>query len=249
MNSFIIVTKGKSKDYFTNPIPNEGIPSQYYEDLFRSAIKRNIIPEVYLLQASRIFYNEGNDIVIPYVSHSQDKTPEIAGLALFNGGKFTGKTLSIDESILFNVMNEQSDIIHPQFIEKIFSGNDPNIENYITFNFTKINPKVKTSIVDGRVKAMITMNVQVEVIESPKLKVKHNVNKMQNIIEKKLTKQGNSIIKKLQNANCDGLSIGRKLMAFHSDEFKKTDWKNGGYKNGDIQVKFNVRISQHGLIY
>ncbi|WP_042348806.1 Ger(x)C family spore germination protein [Bacillus massiliigorillae] len=249
MNSFIVVTKGKAKSYFTDPIPNEGLPSQYYEDLFRSAIKRNIIPEVYLLQASRIFKNKGKDIVVPYVSKSSDKTPKIAGVALFNEGKFTGETLSVHESILFNIMNEETNVVHPEFIEKIFNDNQPTIEDYITINFTKVKHKIKTSIVNGKITAKLTMDVRVEIVESPKVKVKSNVHKIQSLLEEKLTKQGNAVIKKLQKANCDGLAFGRQFMAFHSREFKKIDWEKEGYKNGDISVDFNVKVTQHGLIY
>lgn len=249
MNSFVIVTKGKAKDYFTDPIPNEGIPSQYYEDLFRSAIARGVIPEIYILQASRIFKSKGKDMVVPYVSKSSDKTPKIDGLALFDEGKFTGKTLNINESMLYNIMNGERNSLQPEYIEKIFQDNNPDINNYLTINFTKINREVKTSVQNGKAKTKIIMKVRIEIVESPKLKVKHNTKLIQQVVEKKLTEQGNELVNKMQKVNCDGLSIGRRYMAFHNNEFKKLDWEKSGYKNSDISVDFRVKVTQHGLIY
>lgn len=248
LNPYLVITKGNAKEYFTNPIPNQGIPSDYYLDLIENAVNKSIFTDTNLLRASRIFHNKGNDIVVPYMSKSKDQTPTVAGLALFNGDKYTGKTLSVYQSVLYNVLNKTKNKFQPEIIQKISSGNDPNIENYVSFKVIDSKRDMKLDIKNGKVNGSITMNLNIEIIESPKMKVTKHIGYFSKTIGKELTKEGNKVVKKLQNANCDGLSFGRYLMSFHNTDFKNLNWKDEAFKNADIKVKFNVKVTEYGII-
>lgn len=248
LNPFLAVTKGDAKDYFINPIPNEKIISEYYYDLIKGAKKRMIFTEMNVLIGSSIFHNEGKDILVPYLSQSPDKTPKVEGLALFNGGVFTGETLKETESILFNIMNNASVKNKPSLTLKIDSDKEPNIENFVSINVLKAKRDLDLQVENGHVSGYIEVKLNVEVVESPLYQKGQSNEYIEKQLEKKLTTKGNDIIQKLQNANCDGLSIGRQLIAYHNDEFKRMNWKEVGYQEADLQVKFNVTVSSHGII-
>ncbi|MBD3109356.1 Ger(x)C family spore germination protein [Bacillus sp. AGMB 02131] len=248
LNPLLAITKGEVKEYFLTPIPNEKIISEYYNDLIKGAQKRMIFTDVNVLTGSRIFHNEGKDLLIPYLSQSPDKTPRVAGLALFNGSHFTGKTFNEQESILFNIMDNKSVKNKPSLIKKIASNEEPDIENYISINVMKAKRDLNMQVKNGRVIGRIKVNLDVEVIESPLYEKGQSNEYIQKQLRKKFTETGNKILEKLQNANCDGLALGRQLMAFHNDEFKRMNWKEVGYQQADLKVDFDVKIISHGVI-
>ena len=248
LQALLAITKGDAKDYLIDPIPGEGIPSEYYKYLLESGHDRAILPKVNVLLGSRIFHNEGNDMLLPYLSKSKDKTPKIEGLALFNGGTFTGEILNQSESILYNIMNGAEINAQPELIEKIFYDNEPNIENYVSLNISDADKKMDIEIKEGKVTGNIIVHLDAEIIESPKKSVVKNRKEMSMKLERKLNEHGNEVIRKLQEANCDGLSFGRYLMAFQNKDFKKLNWKDGAFKEADVTVKFTIRIAEHGLI-
>lgn len=248
LNPLLAITEGDAKEYFLNPIPNEKIISEYYNDLIKGAQKRMIFTDVNVLTGSQIFHTEGKDLLLPFLSQSPDKTPKVEGLALFNGGKYTGEKFNETESILFNIMNNKSVKNKPSLTEKIASREEPTIENYVSFNVLKTKRDLNLQVINGQVSGHIKLKLNVEVIESPLYQKGHSNEYIENQLKKNLTEKGNKIIEKLQTANCDGLAIGRQLMAFHKNDFKRMNWKEVGYQEADLKVDFVVNIVSHGVI-
>ena len=248
VNPILAITDGETKEYFLTPIPNEKIISDYYNDLLKGAQKRMIFTDVNVLTGSEIFHNEGKDFLLPYLSQSPDKTPRVAGLALFDGGHFTGETFNEPESILFNIMNNKSVKNKPSLTKKIASDEEPEIENYISINVMKAKRDLNLQVENGRVIVRMKVNLGVEVIESPLYERSQSNEYIQKQLEKKFNETGNKILEKLQTANCDGLALGRQLIAFHNEDFKRLNWKETGYQQADLKVDFDVKIISHGVI-
>ncbi len=242
LSPYIAVTEGKSEPFFTDPIPNQGIPSEYYLNLIRSNINEGIFTDVNVFKSSRVFHNEGSDLVVPYMKKSKDKTPIAGGLALFDGGKFTGKTLNINESSLYNMLNGTKSKLQPELIEKITSKEDRNINNYVSLNVVKSKRDMKISVEDGKAKGKIMLKMEIQITEAPSWNVTEYEEYLQKALEKQITKDANAILDKLQKANCDGLSIGRHLMAFDNKDFKKLNWKENDYEKADVKVECQVKI-------
>ncbi|WP_019242213.1 MULTISPECIES: Ger(x)C family spore germination protein [Bacillus] len=248
INPYLVIVKGDAKSYFSNPIPNESEPSEYFRELLLAHVDKGVLPNVNLLKGSRIFENRGFDILVPYITTSPDKTPKIDGLAIMDEDKFTGETLSMQESILFNSLKRSIVKYQPNLVIKLRDNEQPKIEGYITINLLESKRKTKVNIKNGKATADIKLNIKVEVIESPKMNVKKNREFITNKMEKQLTKEVNTIIKKLQKANCDGLAIGQQLHSFHNEEYEKLNWKDEAYKNADIKAKVKIEIVKHGLV-
>lgn len=52
----------------------------------------------------------------------------------------------------------------------------------------------------------------------------------------------------MQAANCDGLGIGRRLIAMHPAVWESIKWKGEVYPNLPINVKVTVDIAGNGII-
>ncbi len=249
INPYLVITEGKADGYVKDPIPNEGIPSIYYRGLIESEIDKGLYTNMNIFQASRIFDDSRADIVVPYMKKSKsDNTPVVGGLALFDTDKFSGEILNPNESILFNLLAGNKAKINPLMYKKLWDDQDPTIEDYASFSVLRNKKKMKLDVKNGKVKGTIHMKLAIEVIEYPIGDVVDQEKKIEEKLSKVLTKDANEVIKKLQKANCDGLSIGLRLHSFHYNEYKKMKWKETDYKNADIKANVEVEILKHGLV-
>lgn len=66
--------------------------------------------------------------------------------------------------------------------------------------------------------------------------IKWEKEKLNKELSKQLTKEAKRITKKLQKANCDAFGIGRHLIAYHPDLWKKKNW-NEDYAKSEVQTR------------
>ncbi|MGM9926334.1 MAG: Ger(x)C family spore germination protein [Bacillus sp. (in: firmicutes)] len=248
ISPFLFIAKGDVSSYFTEAIPDESLPGEYYRLLIQKEVDRGASTNMNILKSSKIFKAAHTDILLPYLEQSKDNTPIVSGLAIFDQDKFTGKTLSTEESVIYNLLNNKKNEEQPSLIVKIKDEEESEIENYISLSVLQSKRKMNIISKNEQVSGQISLDLDVSIIESPKYNVVKNRDAMTTEIEKNLTKRANKLIKKLQEANSDGLAIGQYLHSFHHQEFKKLDWKGTAYKNAKITANVNVKIKEHGLI-
>jgi len=248
INTFLIINKGETSSYLTNPIPDEAIPSDYYQKLIQKEVDSGILTNMNVLKSSKLYAATHHDILLPYMKQSPDQTPVVDGLAMFNGDKFTGQTLSPRESVIFNLLDNKKSEQQPSLIIKIRDHEHPNIKNYISLSVLNSKRKIKVNSQNEHVTGKFSLDLDISIIESPKYNVQKYDEFLTKAIEKELTKRTNKVIQKLQKANSDGLGIGQQLHSFHYKEFQKLDWKGEAYKNADIKATVKVTIKEHGLI-
>ena len=249
INPYLVITEGKADRYLKDPIPNEGIPSTYYLDLIETEIDKGVYTNVNIFKSSRLFKDSRSDIVAPYMKKSKsDNTPMVGGLALFDEDKFSGVTLNPNESVLFNLLDDQKAKVNPHMFVKVRDDEDPPIEDYVSFSVMKNKRKMKLGVKNGKVKGTIHLKLGVEVFEYPIGNARKHEKWLDEKFSEILTKDANKVIKKLQKANCDGLSIGLQLHSFHYGDYKKMKWKEEDYKKADIKVDVEVEVLKHGLV-
>ena len=248
INTFLVINKGETSSYLTNPIPDEAIPSDYYQKLIQKEVDSGTLTNMNVIKSSKLYAETHRDILLPYMKQSPDQTPIIDGLAIFNGDKFTGKTLSPAESVIFNLLDNKKNEQQPNLIIKIRDHEQPNIENYISLLVMNSKRKIKVNSVNGQVTGKFSLDLDISIIESPKYNVQKYEKLLTKAIEKELMDRTNKVIQKLQKANSDGLAIGQQLHSFHHKEFERLDWKGEAYKNADITATVKVTIKEHGLI-
>lgn len=249
INPYLVITEGKADRYLKDPIPNEGIPSTYYRGIIETEIDKGVYTNLNVFQSSRLYEDSRTDLVAPYMKKSKsDNTPMVGGLALFDNDKFSGVTLNPNESVLFNLLDDQKAKVNPHMFVKLRDDENPAIENYTSFSIMKNKSKIDLAVKNGKVNGTIQLKLGVEVFEYPM----GNARKHEKWLDKKfseiLTDDANKVIKKLQKANCDGLSIGLKLHSYHYGDYKKLKWKEEDYKKADIKAEVKVEVLRHGLV-
>ena len=103
----------------------------------------------------------------------------------------------------------------------------------------------------GNVYAHLKLKLQV-IIEAPRdnLYRRGAIEKRKKLnteLSKQLTKEAQKITKKLQKANCDAFGIGRHLIAYHPDLWKKKNW-NEDYAKVKFKPEVEVNILYSGVL-
>ncbi|HEU5138703.1 MAG TPA: Ger(x)C family spore germination protein [Bacillales bacterium] len=251
LNAKLAVVNGKSKNALNLTLSGETKVSTYLSDLLDSARKTTLVGENENIQGiCGKMLDPGSDIVLPLLEvKEQQGLIKVAGLALFNGDKYTGYHLTPKESTLFLLLSGQKGDL-ARITAKVFKNRKPDIYNYITIEAKHINPDIQVNVnAQGEISAALHLNLKVRTIEYPKdkLNTEKEIRVLDQKLSKVLTKLANDVAEKLQKANADPLGIGRQIIAFHHDLWDKIDWSKE-YPNIQMNAEVNVEILQHGII-
>jgi Ger(x)C family germination protein len=192
----------------------------------------------------------GQDFLITYIKLDKSKSrASVKGLAMFHGNKFSGKHLTVDQSIMYHLMENKKGKM-ARFTKKVNSSPKSFMHNYITVNVKKMRRELKVNVKkSGEINAHLHLNLKVDVIEYPQdqLASQKEIEKLKETLSKEFTKEAEMVIKKIQEANCDGLGIGRRLIAFYPNTWKKLNWDED-YPKVQITPSVHVDIISHGII-
>ncbi|OXS79351.1 Ger(x)C family spore germination protein [Domibacillus enclensis] len=243
LNAKVVVTEGEASSYFQHEIKGEELFSRYYRQLIESGEDRSIIPLTNLQLVCSPLFDKGTDAMLPIIAYEEnDQSAKIKGTALFHDRKMTGEISANETSALLMMMNKK---------QKELSFTLPAGEqDHMTVEVKKVKTKLKVDVAaDQKVKTDIDMNVQISVLEYPpdNLDQEEKIKTLNETTEKELERLMGRTVRKLQEANCDAMGIGRRIIAKDPDQFEKMDWSNA-YPESDINVKVNVEIIGNGII-
>ncbi|MDH4423471.1 MULTISPECIES: Ger(x)C family spore germination protein [Bacillus] len=191
----------------------------------------------------------GKDFTLPSIK-LKGKEVVINGIALFNNDKLTG-LLPAQQSVLFVLLTgNMGDSAH--ITQKLTGSDSSNTSDYLTFEIShqKLKRELKiTTDKKGTVFAHLKLKLQVIALEAPrdnlyKIGERKKLNKT---LSKRLTKEAKKITNKLQTANCDAFGIGRHLIAYHPDLWKKKNW-NKDYAKVKFKPEVEVNILYSGVL-
>lgn len=243
----LVVVEGTAKDAMSVPIIHSQKPSEYILDLLLSAEESTIVPNLNLQTICPIMFDPGQDFMVPYLTAKNDEL-KVQGVAMFNNQEFTG-TLDTSESTLFLLMDNKKSR-DGSLTLKVSDHEKQEIKNFITFNLehSKVNRKIQVSE-DDQVKVDISLVIKAEVNDYPhdQLTTREEVLKLNNKLSELLTEKAHTVIKKMQDANCDGFGIGRELIALYPETWKYLDWEKD-YSKIEFNPTVTVEVIQHGII-
>ncbi|WP_100334078.1 Ger(x)C family spore germination protein [Bacillus alkalisoli] len=250
LNAKIAVVDGTAKDYIMLYPKNKPRISIYITELLNSAEEHSYVPVQTIEYICPIMFDEGQDFIVPYLK--LDKASQeisVSGTALFNDKKQSG-VLDAHESMLFLLLADQKG----KSAKMTLTIDDPSnnrqpFDNIITIEIKKLDRKMKIVPKNDTIEAEIDLNLYVDVIEYPhdNLQEKKEVIKLDNVLTKILTTESEAVIKKLQEANCDGFGIGRRVFALHNTFWENHDWKEL-YPSISIKSNVHVKIIDRGII-
>ncbi|QGQ95192.1 Ger(x)C family spore germination protein [Paenibacillus psychroresistens] len=215
---------------------------------------KTIVPKQTLYSLWSQISDPDADLVLPMIRIVRNKTLIIDRVGLFNGDKFTGVTLSRDDSILLmllkNKLNRHAfmDIPISQSPEQDKSKEIKT--NLITFEARKSKRSFKVFVDKNtqKIECFIKVDLYGELRSySSNLGTKIDREQLNQELSASLNKQAAGVANSLLEANCDALGIGRKLRVNHSELWKNIDWENK-YKDVKLKPTIQVHIISTGLI-
>lgn len=238
LNTVLIITEGSTEPFIQYGNKMGKDVNNFYSEFVEGFKLNAVLPKINLQLACSVLLDEGIDLTLPYMKMSSgEKMPELDGIALFSGKKFSGKTLSREDSIILQLMKEKKADY-----------------TYLTFMYDDIPVTIRVDSIKRNMKwdgTKIDINYQMKVgiMEYYKdhLIEEKELNSLDTFLEKSFTKRMEDVLKVLHDANSDALGIGRYARAFHPDIFEKNKWKET-YPNLTITPKVKIKIKETGII-
>jgi Ger(x)C family germination protein len=244
--SKIAITKGKAEDILSTEKDKSPI-AFFILQTIEGAEKATLLPDEKIFTVWTKILSPGKDFILPYLEKSDSDKIAIAGVALMNKDKFSGKTLSKEQSTLLLLLLDK--FKKTNFMPLIL--NEESEDQSIGFSTRKMkrNMEIKVDKTSGDITCTIEISLQVEVNTYPQnLKEDLNIKKLNKEISAELTKQAKEITAILLEANSDVFGIEMKIANRHPDVSKEMNWDED-YKNVKIEPKVNVEIIKTGSVY
>lgn len=238
LNTSLLITEGSAKPFIQYGEKIGADVNNYYAQLLEGFILKSVIPQIDLQTACSILFDEGIDLVLPYIKMSaENDVPELVGLALFDEGKFTGKTLNQEESIILTVMRDD--------VEKYAYITYMDEKVPFTINIKNVKRKMKW---DGNT-IELNYSLKVSIMEYYKdnFQDKNTRMKLEKLLEQKIATEMEKVTKTLLDANTDALGLGRIARAFHPNLFQEGKW-NETYPTLTIKSNVQVKITDTGIL-
>lgn len=247
LNAKLAIVKGKAKEVIKLGSEAELLIGEYVSDLLSSGEDASMMKNNDVQSIGTIILDPGQDITIPIIHRIDHKTAKVMGVALFDGKIYSGKDLNRDDTVLFNLLNGHLSKM-ARFTKKIYDTE--SVKDFITFDISHAKRKIT---IKARNPSNIIVNIDLEVkarvVEYPHdvLDSQKEILKLNKDLSKKLTKQAQKVTKQLQEANCDGIGIGRRMIAKHHHIWKELDWHKV-YPTITFNSDVKVEIIQKGII-
>lgn len=229
---------------------------QYLHGLIENHSRDHNIPRKTLQDFLRIYYDIGQDNVLPLFEIQED-FPKLSGIALFKGDQVVGE-LTNKEAILINLMDRT---VKEQLLELSLplepfkdhleerEGRTREKEVDTTFVIKKGNSKTKMIDAEGLTFQTDT-TMELRLLEQSAgivLKDAHVVKLLEKEVEKEMEVHFEKLLSKLQDFESDPFGYGRYYKSSEKGkDMTREEWRE---KFLSIGVEFNVdvKIIRHGV--
>ncbi|WP_185971068.1 Ger(x)C family spore germination protein [Alkalicoccobacillus porphyridii] len=228
---------------------NKPLISDYLQDVLMSAEETGSIPVVSLQNTLSVLYDNDQDLILPTVEVLENHSGiKLTGSALFNGRRMTGE-INSDETIMLLLLDGSANGEH-RMTKKVHSMGYDDLYDFITVDVEKLDRNFTLTKNDqGQFEAQIDLILKLDANEYPAdhLYKESIVKKVNTELSEQFTKQANEVLKKIQEANCDYLAIGRQVRAFYYEDWQQLDW-NEAYPTIKFKANVTAEIIYHGII-
>ncbi|QKS70814.1 Ger(x)C family spore germination protein [Paenalkalicoccus suaedae] len=223
--------------------------SELVADMVHAGEQQTLIPITNIQLVCPFFFDDGSDALIPVVKLENGK-PVLNAVAIFNNKQMSG-TLNLRESKLILLMKgaKQSRAL---LVNQVNDSNEgENIENFISYKVEKAKSSLKVDVDPSadKVTARVNTKLEINVLEFPhdKLTEPGVIKDLEELLTQQLTDEALEVFKKLQEANCDALGVGKRVFAFHPSYYEQKSWKER-YPSITIEPSIQVEIVRHGVL-
>lgn len=246
LNSSFLIAKGKAADMLEVENTPTGSPIAFdIMQMIQGAQFAAIAPEQTLYTLWTELLDDDADIVIPVINKRSGERIVIDSVALMDGDKYTGRTMSQNESKLLLLMMGK--------LNKTTILDVPLQTMTDTLVFEVINSSNKLEVqidkTTGYIDCVVNVKLYGDITSYPLTgDVEASKEKLSAEAENSLRKEASLVIGKLQAARCDALGIGRRIKLSHPDQWKELDW-NTAYPKVRVKLEFKIDFASTGLLH
>lgn len=255
-NTRIVAVDGPVSSIVYNNFQDKPALPEYLTDLINTNKLYNRTVFTTFHDYHRQTFNKGMTPTISEIKKGE-KDIIVTGSALLNDRGNYKMSLDRSESLLLLIL--QNKIYTPvsftmkipvNSVGKASSIKNKKGENYITINIQSIKQKIKTHYTDKHFIFDITIELKISISELTfDMSVEKERDKLSAIITKKLNKDLNNLICKVQRENLDPFGFGDNARAYHYKEWKRVqdDWPRA-FSKAKVKVTPNIKIIESGII-
>lgn len=253
----VAIVHGEAADLIRLDRIGSATSGEYLRKIIKSAQYETVIPFVTVHSMYPLLHDQGKDGVIPILRRENGRDSEtdkdkavIEGVGLLSKSKYTGYSLTPEQSSLFLLMSGKKGEICIMTRKTEETKGKSDLSQYISLNIIKASNSKKVSISSsGHVQVQLQLKLKGIIIEHAKYNRidKKLIEQLNKRFSEMLTQEAQAICKQLQKAHSDALGIGRDLIAFHPKEWKELDWDQT-YPEVDFKVSVSMDIVSHGII-
>ncbi|GGD16342.1 Ger(x)C family spore germination protein [Pontibacillus salipaludis] len=250
LNAKLAMVMGSAEEALRLRVNQEPRISGYISGILDSQMMNTEAPTENLQLICAELLEEGEDFGLPALEVDQDEgLINYVGMALFSDQKYSGVTLTTDESLLLLLLDDKlkrSATIN----RKVTDNEEEPLKNYVSIEVGGVKRKMNIQAdAPDDIKVTMTMKLKAKIVEKtlPVILNDKEVAKLEKKYSEILTKDMQSVIQKTQEANSDFLGIGRRVHAFNHPTWEKVSWIDT-YPNITFNIDTKVDLSGHGVI-
>lgn len=232
---YLGITKQSAEIVLSDDYDQTNLDGNYFSNLIKQNENYSNLPYLNFHTFLYAFFADCMDPVLPYLSKKRDAV-KITGLALFKNDKMVG-TINEHQILIFKTLFQRFNEGSYQFTSKNYKGNLEILKSKLHYKIIKKPHQKVIIIVD--VKGRLTEYTKVNAGD-PKV-----VKGIENTIKKELENNASELISKFQDLNIDPLGIGEHVRS-QTKKFNSKKWLDQ-YQDTDIQVVYNLKISESGI--
>lgn len=239
ITSKVMIAEGRGTDILSIQMEHSPLAFRLLK-MFRNAEERTHIPKENTFSIwNKITDHE--DSIIPLVRKSGANQIEISGTALFNGDKYTGYSLSPEQSTLLLMMNNRFNKIN---FFNIDHDNEEMNSFAIIINGIKhqTNLKLDEDNEDSEIVFEADIKLDAEINYYQGIISNNDIEKFNRLASDYLTEQAKKVTNILIDAESDVLGIQKEISVQYPQYLKNKEWKNV-YKKIQIKPNFSVEIT------
>jgi Ger(x)C family germination protein len=243
----VAVVEGRAVDLLELNLVKNELVGEYVDDLLLSMEQDTRVPEVNVQRIYPILLDEGQDFALPLLRFTPTSV-EVSGLALFRGHHMSGRLNTSESTMLLLLADQRSE--SARFTYKVDPGEADNPANYLTLHVSREQYQRDIRVSEtGDVHVDIVMKLQLSIEEYARddFENEKNVKRLERQLGEGLEKQARETLQKMKQARCDYLGIGRHLIAFYPEVWKKKKWSRD-YRKVRFHPQIEVEILDSGIL-
>ncbi|WP_407270492.1 Ger(x)C family spore germination protein [Radiobacillus sp. PE A8.2] len=240
---FITVVDGDVKSLLEQQLGQED-NGTYLANMLQQNIEIGSLPRTNLHEFMSSYYEEGKDPFLPLLTKEKNKVT-LNGNALFKKDKMVGK-IELENMFTFKALMDAKSLLDSVLVKVI--NEDDEEEKYA--GIFKVNSKRKYHILNPKsdtptVNIIVNMNATVREYSEGKVNSKI-IKQIEESAKKQMEKQGDEMIANFQNLGIDPLGIGQEIKT-RNRKWNEEKW-DAIYPNLEINLKFNIKITENGVV-